>query len=96
MTIYAGDTPTIKFTLRNSLGLVDLSAGTLKIVMKNNASRVEKTNITITDALNGKCELPIAKTDLQPGTCTLQPIISYSDGREFTFGPTTFNVESRI
>lgn len=96
MTIYAGDTPLLKFTLRDSLGPVDLSTGTLKLVMKNNATRLEKTGLTVTDAINGKCEIRLAPPDLTAGECSLQPIITYTDGRDFAFSKTAFTVEARL
>lgn len=97
MNIYAGDNGTVfQFTVRDNGEIVDIRGATVDVTLKEGLRRIVKTS-TITDGMNGKCEVTLTSEDLSSaGVYQLQGAIKMQDGDSFSSDKINFTVGSRL
>lgn len=86
---------TLTLTVRDNNVPVNLVGSTVTVVLKTGSTRVEKP-ATI-GGVTGTCTVTLTKEDLAAaGEYAIQPIVEYSDGREFPGSIRKFSVEDRL
>ncbi|MGM7720475.1 hypothetical protein [Metabacillus sp. Hm71] len=94
--IYQGDSGiTFSFTVMEDDEVVDIRGATVDVIIRYKAKRTVKT-ATITDGLNGKCEITLIKSDTEDvGVHPFQVTVKFPDGKEFSSDKHQYFVEKK-
>jgi hypothetical protein len=95
--IKVGDNGTVlELSIKDGGAIVPLNGATVQVVVKAGDRRFVK-DATITDAVNGVCEITLISTDLSTaGMYYLQGVLKKTNGDEFASDVESFVVSGRI
>jgi BppU N-terminal domain len=95
--IYQYDNGTVfEFTVKDGGLPVDIRGANVKVVFKTSTRTFEKV-ATVTDGLNGLCEVELLREDLSEATgYRIQGIVTFSGGDEFASDILTIKVNARL
>lgn len=75
----------IDLTIRDKNGIVNLTNSAVEIRLSSTKSGSKDFTATITDAVNGKCQIVLASADIAyEGTYSLQATVKYTSGKVFS------------
>jgi chitodextrinase len=95
--IIQGDSGVVlEFTITDNQSIVNLTGSTVEIILKYKAITIKK-QATITDAINGKCEVILDAEDISNvGVYSFQATCTFSDNRVFSSQIQRFPVGRKI
>lgn len=97
MILIQSDNGTIlEFTVKDSIGVVDLTSSTITVKLNNGTTTISKSGV-ITNAIQGKFTCTLSSTDLAvAGDYNYQTIVKFTAGPEFASEIQMLTVRARM